>query len=420
MPVNIIQYRGEIGVYYNKCYNVSFSSISIVAGFGIMIYVTLATLIRYPFIFTLQLMISLVSICIKIAKGHYKKCLYSLCLIMFNSALDSWYYVALILLSHDVEQNPGPRQDLSQSFSISHWNLGSIPSHNFQKITSFIAFNCIHDFDIICFSETFLNSDISSEDKNLEIPGYTFFRKDHPSNTMRGGVCVYFKTYLPVKTLNISFLPECINFEINIGNKVCNFISLYRSPSQSNDQFQDFLKNFELNIETMANKNPCMVIVLGDFNCKSNKWYWKDAPSVEGNDIDYLTCQYGLKQLINEPTHVLVNSATCIDLIFCSQPNLVSESGVLSSLHSNCHHQIIYAKFNLKIHYPPPYEREIWHYNQGDFDLINQAIDTVNWDVALATDDVNDQVSVFNEIILNVMKNFIPHEKISCDERDPP
>ena len=52
--------------------------------------------------------------------------------------------------------------------------------------------------------------------------------------------------------------------------------------------------------------------------------------------------------------------------------------------------------------------------------MINQAIHTVNWDVVLATDDVNDQVSVFNDIILNVMKNFIPHEKISCDDRDPP
>ena len=35
------------------------------------------------------------------------------------------------------------------------------------------------------------------------------------------------------------------------------------------------------------------------------------------------------------------------------------ESGEHSSLLENCHHQIIYAKFNLKIYYPPPYEREI-------------------------------------------------------------
>ena len=38
-----------------------------------------------------------------------------------------------------------------------------------------------------------------------------------------------------------------------------------------------------------------------------------------------------------------------IDLIFTSQPNLVTESVVHFSLHRNFHHQIIYAKFNVKI-----------------------------------------------------------------------
>ena len=32
--------------------------------------------------------------------------------------------------------------------------------------------------------------------------------------------------------------------------------------------------------------------------------------------------------------------------------NLVMHAGVHSSLHKSCHHQILYAKFNLKIHYP--------------------------------------------------------------------
>ena len=49
----------------------------------------------------------------------------------------------------------------------------------------------------------------------------------------------------------------------------------------------------------------------------------------------------------------------CIDLIFISQPNLITESGVHPSLHPNCHHQVIYAKFNLNFNYPPPSEREI-------------------------------------------------------------
>ena len=35
------------------------------------------------------------------------------------------------------------------------------------------------------------------------------------------------------------------------------------------------------------------------------------------------------------------------------------ESGVHSSLHTNCHYQIVFAKINLKIYYPSPYERVI-------------------------------------------------------------
>ena len=34
--------------------------------------------------------------------------------------------------------------------------------------------------------------------------------------------------------------------------------------------------------------------------------------------------------------------------------------------------------------------------------------------------DANDQVSVFNSTILNIVSNFIPNETITCDDRDPP
>ena len=58
---------------------------------------------------------------------------------------------------------------------------------------------------------------------------------------------------------------------------------------------------------------------------------------------------------------ILLERSSCIDLIFASQPNLVVDSGVQSSLHQNCHHQIMLARFNLKVVFPPPYEREAWH-----------------------------------------------------------
>ena len=36
-----------------------------------------------------------------------------------------------------------------------------------------------------------------------------------------------------------------------------------------------------------------------------------------------------------------------------------------SDVHSSLHDQIIHGKFTLKIYYPPPYEREIWHYQKA-------------------------------------------------------
>ena len=36
-----------------------------------------------------------------------------------------------------------------------------------------------------------------------------------------------------------------------------------------------------------------------------------------------LTSQFGLQEIINEPTHIQETSVSCIDLIFASQPKLV-------------------------------------------------------------------------------------------------
>ena len=42
-----------------------------------------------------------------------------------------------------------------------------------------------------------------------------------------GGVCIYFRNYLPLKILKIDNLQETITLELQIGSKVCKFVSLY-------------------------------------------------------------------------------------------------------------------------------------------------------------------------------------------------
>ena len=94
-------------------------------------------------------------------------------------------------------------------------------AHNYSKISLLTAYISIHDFDIICLSETYLTSTTDINDENLKIPGYIMYRVDHPSDIKRGGVCIYYKTMLPLNVLSANFLQECINFEVSIGNKKC-------------------------------------------------------------------------------------------------------------------------------------------------------------------------------------------------------
>ena len=215
-------------------------------------------------------------------------------------------------------------------------------------------------------------------------------------------------------------MQECINFEIKIKDKLCNFISLYRSPNQSQDDFESFINNLEYNLDSVMVNNPYLTVILGDFNAKSSLWCNNDITTYEGSKIDGVTSQFGLHQIIKEPTHFIGDSSSCIDLIFTTQPNLVMESGVHSSLHANCHHHITFAKFNLKIHYPPPYEREVWHYQKANVDQIRQAISRFPWDNRFANINVNEQVQLFTQTIINIISNYIPHETITYDRSNPP
>ena len=144
-----------------------------------------------------------------------------------------WLYFIRTKRSGDIEPNPGPKLNSCQSFSIGHWNLNRISAHNFIKLSLLKPYIAIHNFDVVCLSETYLNASISNDDDSLEVCGYNLFRADHPSNTKRGGVCIYYRNSFPLKILGLHYLQECINFEIMIGGKLCRFVSLYRSPNQS-------------------------------------------------------------------------------------------------------------------------------------------------------------------------------------------
>ena len=126
-----------------------------------------------------------------------------------------------------------------------------------MKLSLLWAYITVHEFDVIYLPETYLDSSILHDDDNLQISGYNLYREDHPLTSKQGGVCIYHKISLPLKNKNIHYLQECINFEIKIKDKLCNFISLYRSPN-----FQSFINNLELNLDSVVVNNPFLTVFL--------------------------------------------------------------------------------------------------------------------------------------------------------------
>ena len=93
--------------------------------------------------------------------------------------------------SSDLDNIPDVSELINNTFSFLHLNIQSIVS----KIDMISAEYSCHD--ILSFTESWLNENISTDQQCLEIPDYKFppFRRDR-SNKVGGGVIVYAKKIL--------------------------------------------------------------------------------------------------------------------------------------------------------------------------------------------------------------------------------
>ena len=152
---------------------------------------------------------------------------------------------------------------------------------------------------------------------------------------------------------------------------------MYRSPSQEESEFENFMTSFALLLSNLQSEQPFSIVITGDFNCRSNQWWVNDIENDEGKVFEPFISELGLHQLISEPTHLRGSSSSCIDLILTDQPNLFIKTGVHQSLHEQCHHQIVYGKLSVFNIAPPPYSRRIWFYNKANTTAIIKSLPSI-------------------------------------------
>ena len=308
-----------------------------------------------------------------------------------------WFILRIILLSGDIELNPGP-----ETLDFCCWNLNSIFAYDFLRVPLIKAYNSIYNYDLIGIVETHLDSTI--DECRLSLDGYSLHKSNHPQKVKRGGVGLYVKDSLPSKNhLDLVTLSECIVCELQVNRRKYFFVVIYESPSQDQSEFNNFTTNFELMVSKLLAENPHCMIITGDFNCRSTQWWENDIENSEGKLFEQITADNGLHQLISEPTHIVGGSKSCIDLIFTDQPNLIVDTGVHPSLHDQCYHQIVHEKLSVSNISQPPYARRVWHYDKADFVAIRKSIEMFTWREHLGKIICpNEQVKLLNEVLLNI------------------
>ena len=202
---------------------------------------------------------------------------------------------------------------------------------------------------VICFSETKLDSTVTSSEVLIE--GYSNIRRDR--NRHGGGVACYVSNLIHYNE-RTDFSNDFENIFIDIllpKTTPILFGVIYRPPSTLN--FDELLTTSLLNSKSFDKQE---VYILGDTNYnlldRKGKFILKKGYRFSSDESNYTTPLYltkkyielvrtfGLTQLIEEPTRTTDKTSTLLDHILVNTPSKVSQSGVLNKCLSD--HDIIY------------------------------------------------------------------------------
>ena len=138
--------------------------------------------------------------------------------------------------------------------------------------------------------------DSTVDPNNNLINVYRLLRADHPGNVKRDGVCLYYRENVTLQLVDTPYIKQYTLCEINIQNITGYVAVIYRSPSLSSNEFEEFLVNFDKLLNQFNMLKSSFTVILGDFNPRSQSW-WSDAiASFEGSHIDSQTTTCGFHQ----------------------------------------------------------------------------------------------------------------------------
>ena len=122
---------------------------------------------------------------------------------------------------------------------------------------------------------------------------------------------------------------------------------------------------------------------------------------------------------INEPTRITERSSSILDQFITNIPEFVETTAVDTPPLTN-DHSTVSISLRFKISKMQPIERLIWQYKHADFEGLNYALQNVNWEICFGQPNVDFACSKWNEIFLNLARQYIPNKVVNIRTDDKP
>ena len=233
--------------------------------------------------------------------------------------------------------NPGPAQTVRKyPLKILHLNPNSIIAHDGVRIHDIEALNTINNYDVIAVTESALHSSISNE--AIQLNGFIPIHKDLPDNITHGGILLYHKVSLAVRERpDLVTSSNMLVREVTINKNKIIISVTYRKHYNSITELDAFMAKYKAMCNLVTVENPICALHLEDLNSRSSQFWRNDVDNDAGNRLVTILNEYGLHQLVHEPTHHMNDCKSCMNLVITDQPNLIKECFMLPPL-TNCFH----------------------------------------------------------------------------------
>ena len=307
-----------------------------------------------------------------------------------------------------MELNPGPtRQDsgreTGRSLKIVTQNVRSI--RNKLGVLRASAPE-LENYDVIAWTETWLNDSVDSSELASALPGHTWYRRDRPTHA--GGVACAVRTSLPSSRREDLEADgtETLVVEIGTGSKVL-FCVMYCPPGDD----EVLCKSLDMLCDIGARYPSRPVICAGDFNTPEVKWSADPESAVVLPRCDRLTqramtllekCDLaGVSQNVRVPTR----GENFLDLLFTKHATV--DTSVRRGIFDSDHAEICAVSKTVVCGVPYVNRTTALNYKRADFEGMRRSLQLIPWEAILDA-DVNEAVDMFYGVLEGAIRDHIP------------